>query len=84
MIEGNVIAPFVQKRTGTLPPALTIVSQTILGTLFGALGLILATPFMAALLVAVRMIYVESVMETHELSRDCETTSSREHDNCAT
>ena len=30
MIEGNVIAPLVQKRTGTLPPALTIVSQTIL------------------------------------------------------
>lgn len=84
MIEGNVIAPFVQKRTGTLPPALTIVSQTILGSLFGPLGLILATPFMAALLVAVRMIYVESVMETHELSRNCETISSRERDSGAT
>ncbi len=77
MIEGNVIAPFVQKRTGTLPPALTIVSQTILGTLFGAPGLILATPFMAALLVAIRMIYVESVMEAREVSRDCETNSGR-------
>ncbi|MBN8926028.1 MAG: AI-2E family transporter [Rhodospirillales bacterium 69-11] len=62
-IEGNLIAPIVQKRTGTLPPALTIVSQTVLGTLFGVLGLILATPFMAMLLVAVRMIYVETVLE---------------------
>ena len=83
MIEGNVIAPFVQKRTGTLPPALTIVSQTILGTLFGALGLILATPFMAALLVAIRMIYVESVMEAREVSRDCETNSGRQRDSRA-
>ncbi len=74
MIEGNVIAPLVQKRTGTLPPALTIVSQTILGTLFGGLGLILATPFMAALLVAVRMIYVEGVMENEaRSSSNCET-----------
>ena len=84
MIEGNVIAPFVQKRTGTLPPALTIVSQTILGTLFGVLGLILATPFMAALLVAIRMIYVESVMEGRELSRDDETTDSRQQESRAT
>jgi predicted PurR-regulated permease PerM len=76
MIEGNVIAPFIQKRTGTLPPALTIVSQTILGTLFGALGLILATPFMAALLAATRMIYVESVMEAHDVTRDREPTNS--------
>jgi len=46
-----------------LPPALTIFSQTILGTLFGVLGLILATPAMAALLVLVRMAYVEDVLE---------------------
>ena len=77
IIEGNVIAPLVQKTTGTLPPALTIVSQTILGTLFGGLGLILATPFMAALLVAVRMIYVEGIMENQaRSSSDCETDGS--------
>lgn len=63
MLEGNVVAPVVQKRTIALPPALTILSQTILGTLLGALGLVLATPLMAALLTAVRMIYVEGVLE---------------------
>ena len=62
-LEGNVIAPLIQKRTVALPPALTIFSQTILGTLFGVLGLILATPVMAALLVLVRMAYVEDVLE---------------------
>lgn len=62
-LEGNVIAPMIQKRTISLPPALTILSQTILGTLLGALGLVLATPVMAALLTAVRMIYVEGILE---------------------
>ncbi|HEY0206753.1 MAG TPA: AI-2E family transporter [Acetobacteraceae bacterium] len=62
-LEGNVIAPLIQRRTVSLPPALTLFSQTVLGTLFGPLGLILATPVMAATLVAVRMAYVESVLE---------------------
>lgn len=62
-LEGNVIAPLIQKRTVDLPPALTILSQTVLGTLFGPLGLILATPVTAASLVAVRMAYVEEVLE---------------------
>lgn len=62
-LEGNVIAPLIQKRTVSLPPALTLFSQTILGALFGVLGLILATPVMAAALVVVRMAYVEGVLE---------------------
>jgi predicted PurR-regulated permease PerM len=67
LIEGNVIAPLIQRRTVSLPPALTILSQTVLGTLFGAIGLVLATPLTAAGLVAVRMIYVESVLENDSI-----------------
>ncbi|MCK1362877.1 AI-2E family transporter [Bradyrhizobium sp. 62] len=63
LLEGNVIAPWIQKRTVSLPPALTILSQTVLGTLFGLIGLIVATPLIAVLLVAVRMIYVEAFLE---------------------
>ena len=62
-LEGNVIAPLVQARTVNLPPALTILSQTVFGALFGAMGLILATPLLAAGMVAVRMVYVEDVLE---------------------
>ncbi len=61
-LEGNVIAPLIQKRTVELPPVLTIFSQTVLGTLFGPLGLILATPLTAAGMVLVRMVYVEDVL----------------------
>ncbi|HEX3349432.1 MAG TPA: AI-2E family transporter [Acetobacteraceae bacterium] len=63
--EGYVTAPLIQRRTVHLPPALTIASQAILASLFGLFGLILATPVMATALTAVRLIYVESVLE-HE------------------
>jgi predicted PurR-regulated permease PerM len=62
-LEGNVIAPLIQKRTVDLPPALTILSQTVLGALTGVMGLILATPLFATAMTAVRMVYVESVLE---------------------
>ena len=61
-IEGNLIQPLLQKRMTRLPPALTILSQTLLGTLFGIGGVILATPVLAVTLVAVRMLYVEDVL----------------------
>jgi predicted PurR-regulated permease PerM len=69
-LEGNVIAPLIQRRTVRLPPALTILSQTVLGTLFGPMGLILATPLAAAGMVVVRMVYVESVLEHGENRRE--------------
>ena len=62
-LEGNVIAPLVQRRAVQLPPALTILSQTVLGSLFGIMGLILATPLTAAGMVVVRMVYIEGVLE---------------------
>lgn len=71
MLEGNVIAPWIQKRTISLAPALTILSQTILGTLFGLFGLILATPLMAAMITAVRMAYVEDILEKNASAKEC-------------
>jgi predicted PurR-regulated permease PerM len=50
--EGNVTAPLIQKRAIDLPPALTILSQTAFGVIFGLFGVILATPFAAAILAA--------------------------------
>jgi predicted PurR-regulated permease PerM len=52
--EGNVTAPLIQKRAIDLPPALTILSQTAFGVIFGLFGVILATPFAAAILAAVQ------------------------------
>jgi predicted PurR-regulated permease PerM len=61
-VEGYVVAPIVQRNTAHLPPALTILSMTILGTIFGPLGVILGTPVCAALLVLVQQAYVGAVL----------------------
>jgi predicted PurR-regulated permease PerM len=61
-IEGYLVAPLVQRNTTDLPPALTILSMTILGTLFGPLGMILGAPVAAVALVIVREIYVGDVL----------------------
>jgi predicted PurR-regulated permease PerM len=45
-----------------LPPALTLSAQIIFGVLAGFLGLLLATPLVAAALVIIRMVYVEDVL----------------------
>jgi predicted PurR-regulated permease PerM len=60
--------PLVQRRVVHLPPALTLSAQLILGVLAGFLGLLLATPLVAAALVIVRMAYVEDVLGDHGLT----------------
>ncbi len=67
-IEGYVVAPLVQRRTVDLPPALTILSMTVLGTIFGPLGIILGTPVAAVLLVTVREAYVAEVLGDPDVS----------------
>ena len=61
-LEGNLIAPLIQKRTVELPPIVTLLSQTVLGTLFGPMGLILATPITAGAMVLVRMVYRQKIL----------------------
>ena len=61
-VEGYLIAPIVQRRMVDLPPALTVMSMTVAGALFGILGLTLGTPLAAAGLIAVRMLYVEDAL----------------------
>jgi predicted PurR-regulated permease PerM len=62
-IESYILAPMVQRRAVSLPPALLISAQVLLPMLFGFPGLVLATPLTVLLLVVVRKLYVESVLE---------------------
>lgn len=61
-VESNVLMPIVFQKTVHLPPVLTIIAQVLLGTIFGFVGIILATPLMAAGITLVKMIYVEDVL----------------------
>ncbi|CAI3949395.1 Predicted PurR-regulated permease PerM (PerM) [Commensalibacter communis] len=49
-VEGNVISPLVQNHAVRMPPGITILSQTVFGTILGMPGLILASPLTAAIL----------------------------------
>lgn len=62
LIESNIVTPVIERRTVELPPALTIISQIALGVLLGGLGLVLATPLLAVIMVLVQMVYVEDVL----------------------
>lgn len=44
IIEGYLITPYIEQKTVSIPPALTIIAQMMLLTLIGAVGLALATP----------------------------------------
>ncbi|MBO1323572.1 AI-2E family transporter [Acetobacter sp. TBRC 12305] len=48
--EGYVLSPFIQKRAVSMPPALTILSQTIFGAFLGIWGFVFASPLTAVLL----------------------------------
>ncbi len=62
LIESNLVTPMIERRTVELPPVLTIVSQLALAILFGAVGLILATPILAVVIVLVQTLYIEDVL----------------------
>ncbi len=69
MVEGYAIAPLVQRRMVRLPPALTILSLSLFGALFGPLGIILATPLAATMLAVVQQAWlVETLGEDTERS----------------
>ena len=45
-----------------IPPALTLVAQGLMTLVFGFLGLMVAVPLTAAILVPIKMLYVRDVV----------------------
>lgn len=64
-LESYVLTPIVQHRLVMLAPVLVLTSQILFWLLFGFLGLFLATPVAAALLVAIKVLYVRPVIGDH-------------------
>ncbi|MBK8304600.1 MAG: AI-2E family transporter [Chloracidobacterium sp.] len=62
VIESNVVTPIIERKTVELAPALTIIFQLALGAMIGGLGLVLATPLLAMVVVIVKMVYFEDVL----------------------
>ena len=62
IVESNLVTPLIERRTVELPPALTVIAQLALGILLGAIGLILATPLVAVIMVLVQMLYIQDIL----------------------
>jgi predicted PurR-regulated permease PerM len=56
VFEANIVVPRIMQSRVDLPPVLTIASVLIMGTLLGAIGLIVAVPILCVTMVLVRHI----------------------------
>jgi predicted PurR-regulated permease PerM len=61
-LEGVVLQPLLMKEGLELPPVMTILGQALLGLVFGFLGLLLAVPLIATVMVPVKLLYVRDVV----------------------
>ena len=67
VIEGYLLTPLIEQRTVSVPPALSLTAMLVAALLFGWLGLLLAAPATAALLVLVRMVYLEDTLGERQI-----------------
>ncbi|WP_158639123.1 AI-2E family transporter [Elioraea rosea] len=61
-LESNMIAPVVQRRLVSLPPALVLFAVVAVGLLFGLPGVILAAPITVVVFVLVKKLYVRETL----------------------
>lgn len=76
-IESYVITPLIQQEKVSLPPALIISAQLLLGVLFGLIGLALATPIAAVLMTFTREVYVKDYLDREATTGVAEATSEK-------
>ncbi len=67
-LESYVITPLVQQQRTHLPPLLVISSQLLFGSLYGLIGLALATPLTALAIRLTSDLYVKQYLERSDLS----------------
>lgn len=61
-LEGNLLIPWLMKSGLDLPPALTLAAQGVMAVLFGFAGMLVAVPLLAAVIVPIRMFYIEDTL----------------------
>tara|TARA_R110002049_G_scaffold302713_2_gene496063 strand:+ start:4682 stop:5740 length:1059 start_codon:yes stop_codon:yes gene_type:complete len=66
-VESNIITPLIHKQMIAMPMAMILIAQLVLGIFTGYLGLILAVPLVAIVLVIVKMAYIEDVLKDETL-----------------
>ena len=68
-VENNLLIPFLMRGEMDLPPAITLIAQAVMTLTFGFIGLMVAVPLTAAVLVPLRMIAMNENAKERELVR---------------
>lgn len=55
-LENHLLIPILMKQGLNLPPALTIIMQGLMALIFGVLGLLVAVPLLAAIMIAAQIL----------------------------
>jgi predicted PurR-regulated permease PerM len=63
IIEANLVAPLIMQNKVKLPPVLLLVSVLIMGQILGPLGLVVAVPTLAVVMVLVRKVLIGGLYE---------------------
>ena len=58
-IVGSIFMPLIQKRMINIPPAITMISQLVMGVICGLMGIILAVPILLVLNIMVDEMYIK-------------------------
>jgi len=66
LLESYVLTPLIQKRQVSLPPGLLIAFQALMGLMFGFLGVMIASPLLAVVLVIVNQAYIQDTLGDHD------------------
>ena len=61
-IEGNLVAPLIQRRMVSIPPAVMLLGIAAISYLFGAIAIIFAAPIAVVIFAAVNLIYVRDTL----------------------
>jgi predicted PurR-regulated permease PerM len=77
-IESNVFTPLVQQHQVNVPPGLLLAAQLLMGVMAGILGVAMATPLTAVLMVCVKELYVTDILEQGDRT-DAKNASEKSH-----
>jgi predicted PurR-regulated permease PerM len=75
-VESYLLLPWLLRESIELPPVLVLLGIMILGSFFGILGVFVAAPLIASLLVLVKMLYIEDMLGEEKSSSDQQDSAS--------
>ncbi len=62
VLETYLVTPLIQQRAVSIPPALLLSTQVLMAVLFGAMGMLLATPIVVVVIVVIQMVYIQDIL----------------------